>query len=40
MKDEITKRSIRRTVIALVLLVIVILVMFVYSVSMQGTGAS
>ena len=40
MKDEITKRSIRRTVIALVLLVIVILAMFVYSVSMQGTGVS
>lgn len=38
MKDSETKRNIRRTVIALVILTAVIMIMFVYSVIRQGNG--
>jgi hypothetical protein len=38
MKDIETKRNIRRTVIALVLLTLVVLALFVYSVIKQGSG--
>ncbi|MGB0847208.1 MAG: hypothetical protein ACPGSM_10820 [Thiolinea sp.] len=38
MKDETTKRNIRKTVIFLVLLTMAILGLFVYSVIQQGPG--